>query len=113
MRSAVALARRALDADLHVTATRDRDELRAFLDERLGPYGTVVIVGGDGSLGVAYNAVADRDTPLVWSNTTLGGKQVESAVDGDTTYYLYAKGDVLFFLSGDPASTEEAISGLP
>jgi len=56
---------------------------------------------------------ADRDTPLVWSNTTLGGKQVESAVDGDTTYYLYAKGDVLFFLSGDPASTEEAISGLP
>jgi hypothetical protein len=56
---------------------------------------------------------ADRDTPLVWSNTTLGGKQVESAVDGETTYYLYAKGDVLFFLSGDPASTEEAISGLP
>jgi len=61
VRSAVALARRALDADLHVTATRDRDELRAFLDERLGPYGTAVIVGGDGSLGVAYNAVADRD----------------------------------------------------
>jgi hypothetical protein len=56
---------------------------------------------------------ADRDAPLVWSNTTLGGKQVESAVDGETTYYLYAKGDVLFFLSGDPASTEEAISGLP
>lgn len=60
VRSAVALARRALDADLHVTATRDRDELRAFLDERLGEYRTVVIVGGDGSLGVAYNAVADR-----------------------------------------------------
>ena len=56
---------------------------------------------------------ADRDAPLVWSNTTLGGKQVESAVDGETTYYLYAKGDVLFFLSGDPTSTEEAISGLP
>ena len=60
MRSAVALARRALDADLHVTATRDRDELRAFLDERLGAYGTAVMVGGDGSLGVAYNAVAHR-----------------------------------------------------
>jgi diacylglycerol kinase family enzyme len=27
----------------------------------LGEYGTVVIVGGDGSLGVAYNAVAGRD----------------------------------------------------
>jgi hypothetical protein len=56
---------------------------------------------------------ADRDTPLEWSSSTIGGKQVESAVDGETTYYLYAKGDVLFFLSGDPASTEEAISGLP
>lgn len=56
---------------------------------------------------------ADRDAPLEWSNTTVGGKQVESALDGETTYYLYAKGDVLFFLSGDPASTEEAISGLP
>lgn len=56
----MSLARRALDADLHVTATRDRDELRAFLDERLGAYGMVVIVGGDGSLGVAYNAVTDR-----------------------------------------------------
>jgi hypothetical protein len=56
---------------------------------------------------------ADRSAPLAWSSTTVGGKQVESAVDGETTYYLYAKGDVLFFLSGDPASTEEAISGLP
>ena len=60
VRSAVALARRALDADLHVTSTRSVDELRAFLDERLDGYRTVVIVGGDGSLGVAYNAVADH-----------------------------------------------------
>jgi diacylglycerol kinase family enzyme len=60
VRSTVALARRALDADLHVTGTRDRDELRAFLDDRLGAYDTVVMVGGDGSLGVAFNAVADR-----------------------------------------------------
>src|SRR4029079_18494314 len=66
VRSAVALARRALDADLHVTATRDRDELRSFMDERLGEYETVVVVGGDGSLGVAYNAVADR------TDVTLG-----------------------------------------
>jgi len=60
VRDTVALARRALDADLHVTGTRDRDELRAFLEERLGTYRTVVIVGGDGSLGVAYNVVAGR-----------------------------------------------------
>lgn len=58
---------------------------------------------------------SDRETPLVWSNTTVAGKQVEKAVDAvtDTTYYLYAKDDILFFLSGDPASTEEVIGGLP
>jgi hypothetical protein len=56
---------------------------------------------------------SDRETPLVWSGATVGGKQVEKAVDGDTTFFLYAKGDVLFFMSGDPASTEEVISGLP
>lgn len=64
VRSAVALTRRALDADLHVTATRDRDELAAFLAERIAEYRTVVIVGGDGSLGVAYNVVAGRDLTL-------------------------------------------------
>ena len=52
------LARRALEADLHVTATRDADELGAWLEERIGPYSTAVIVGGDGSLGVAYNVAA-------------------------------------------------------
>ena len=72
--------------------------------------------GADTNRLIAAFKVANdsgRQTPLKWTSTTLGGKQVETAVDGDTTYYLYAKGDVLFFLSGDPASTEEAISGLP
>ena len=64
VRSAVSLSRRALDADLHVTATRDRDELAAFLTERISAYETVVIAGGDGSLGVAYNVVAGRDMTL-------------------------------------------------
>jgi hypothetical protein len=56
---------------------------------------------------------SDRETPLVWSDATVAGKQVEKAEDGDTTYYLYAKNDVLFFLSGDKASTDEVIGGLP
>ena len=60
VRTAISLTRRALDADLHVTETRSVEELRAFLDERLDAYRTVVMAGGDGSLGVAYNAVADR-----------------------------------------------------
>lgn len=64
VRAAVSLTRRALDADLHVVATRDRDELAAFIAERIGPYATVVIAGGDGSLGVAYNVVAGRDVTL-------------------------------------------------
>lgn len=61
VRRAVELARRALDADLHVTATRDVGELRAWLAERIDGYATAVIAGGDGSLGVAYNVASGRD----------------------------------------------------
>lgn len=60
VRRAVELARRALDADLHVTATRDVEELRTWLTERIDGYGTAVIAGGDGSLSVAYNVAAGR-----------------------------------------------------
>jgi diacylglycerol kinase (ATP) len=60
VRTAISLARRALDADLHFTDTRNRDELAAFLEERIADYATVVIAGGDGSLGVTYNVVAGR-----------------------------------------------------
>ena len=66
MRLAVDLARRALDADLHVTATRDPAELAEWLEPRMAGYETAVIAGGDGSLGVAYNVVASRP------NVTLG-----------------------------------------
>ena len=61
VRRAVELARRALDADLHVTATRDSAELDAWLRERIDGYTTAVIAGGDGSLGVAFNVAAGRD----------------------------------------------------
>lgn len=60
MRHAVDLSRRALAADLHVAATRDRDELTGWLADRIDGYATAVIAGGDGSLGVAYNVVAGR-----------------------------------------------------
>ena len=63
----------------------------------------------------AFKAANDKDraTPLTWSTTSIGGKQVETATEDSTTFYLYAKNDVLFYLSGDPASAQEAISGLP
>jgi diacylglycerol kinase (ATP) len=64
VRRAVALVRRALDADLHVTASRDPAELSAWMSERLGDYRTVIAAGGDGSLGVAYNVVAGRDVTV-------------------------------------------------
>lgn len=51
----MALACRALEADLHVTATRDPAELARWLAARVGPYERVVIVGGDGTLGIGYN----------------------------------------------------------
>ena len=65
VRRAVALARRALDADLHVIATRDIDELAAWMGERIDGYGTAIIAGGDGSLGVAYNVAAARGGPTL------------------------------------------------
>lgn len=64
VRQSVDLARRALGADLFVTATRSASELGAWLGEHADGYGTVVIAGGDGSLGVAYNVLAGRDVAI-------------------------------------------------
>lgn len=57
----VELARHALDADLHVTETREPAEFEAWLLELVPGYETAVIVGGDGSLGVGYNVAAGRE----------------------------------------------------
>jgi diacylglycerol kinase (ATP) len=57
---AVALTRAALDADVHIADTRDVDELRAWMSERVPGYAIVVVAGGDGSLSVAYNLLAGR-----------------------------------------------------
>jgi hypothetical protein len=55
-----------------------------------------------------------RTTPLEWTATSIGGKQVESALDPPATYYLYVKGDVLVFLiPSDQDVAAEIISGLP
>ena len=64
VRRAIELTHRALDADVHVTATRDVAELDAWMRQRLDAYATIVIAGGDGSLGVAYNVVEGRDVTL-------------------------------------------------
>ena len=67
VREAVAATRRRLDADLHVTSTRDPDELGAWLRATLGErttYRTVVVAGGDGTLSVAYNVLAGQDVAI-------------------------------------------------
>jgi len=58
VQAAVALTRRALDADLHILDSSSPDELRAWLAERIPGYTTAVVVGGDGTLGLAYNVAA-------------------------------------------------------
>jgi diacylglycerol kinase family enzyme len=55
---AVELTRAALNADLHVAATRDPDELAAWMGEQLGRYRTAIVAGGDGTLAIAYNVAA-------------------------------------------------------
>lgn len=64
VQAAVSVARERLGADLHTIATRDPDTLTAWMADRLGNYRTIVVVGGDGSLGVGYNAVAGSDKVL-------------------------------------------------
>jgi hypothetical protein len=58
-------------------------------------------------------ATTQSPAPFSWTSTDVGGKQVETATDGASTTYLFAKGDVLFWVNGDAASAEEAVSGLP
>jgi hypothetical protein len=66
----------------------------------------------DEAFKTATNGV--RPTPLQWTATSIGGKEVESALDGPATYYLYVKGDVLVFLiPSDQEVAAEIISGLP
>ena len=64
VRQAVALATRALGADLHTVATRDAAVLTTWMAERMDGYGTVVVAGGDGSLSVAYNVAEGRNVTL-------------------------------------------------
>jgi diacylglycerol kinase (ATP) len=64
VRRAVTLLQSALDADLHVTETRNAPALAEWLEQRAIGYRTVVVVGGDGSLGIAYNVLAGRDVVL-------------------------------------------------
>jgi len=53
VRRMVELARDALSAEVH--RAPGPADMRAWLKERMGDYETVVVVGGDGTLGMGYN----------------------------------------------------------
>ena len=54
------------------------------------------------------------ETPIEWASSTIAGKQVETGASNGATQYLYAKGDVLIWMTAtDPALAEQALSGLP
>jgi len=63
-RRTIELAQRALGADIHTVATRDQAELREWMEAHIEPYRTVVVAGGDGSLGIALNVAAAHDAVL-------------------------------------------------
>jgi diacylglycerol kinase family enzyme len=96
-RRTVELARRALDADLHVIATRDAGVLAAWLAARVEPYATAIIAGGDGSLGVAYN-VAVRQPGLTLGYIPAGFGNATSHLlrlprDPDALVAVLVRGD--------------------
>ncbi|MDQ2854414.1 MAG: hypothetical protein M3R32_06085 [Chloroflexota bacterium] len=54
------------------------------------------------------------ETPIEWASSTISGKQVETGASNGATQYLYAKGEVLIWMTAtDPALAEQALSGLP
>ena len=63
-RRTIDLVQRGLEADLLRVSTRDAEELAAWLRAHATDYRTLVVAGGDGTLGVAYNVMAGRDTLL-------------------------------------------------
>lgn len=95
VRRTVELIRARLDADLHVTATREPAELEAWLRERVAPYTRLVVAGGDGTLGVTYNVVADRP------DITLG--YVPAGFGNATAHLLH--------LPRDPSELADVIVG--
>lgn len=57
---------------------------------------------------------AGRDTPLDWTSTSVAGKEIETAADGDSSDYLYVKHDVVVFMfTTDPDTAAEIVSRLP
>jgi hypothetical protein len=51
-------------------------------------------------------------SPLSWSDATVAGKSVETAEAGGGANYIYAKGDVMFWVIASDATVAEQFIGL-
>jgi hypothetical protein len=51
-------------------------------------------------------------SPLSWSDATVAGKSVETAAAGGGITYIYAKGDVMFWVTASDAALAEQFIGL-
>lgn len=97
VRRTIALTRAALDADLHVTDTRDPETFGDWLTEHVDAYRTVIVAGGDGSLAGAYNVLAGREDvalgylPAGFGNATA--RLLRMPVDPVTLSAVLAAGD--------------------
>jgi diacylglycerol kinase (ATP) len=99
VREAVELTRRALDADLLIADTRDAAELTGWMAERVAGYRMVVVAGGDGSLSIAYNVLADRSPDAILGYIPAGF--------GNATRHLLRlprdpRGLVALIINGEP-----------
>ena len=59
---------------------------------------------------------AERETPLQWESTTVGGKQVERAIDTeqDNRVYLYVNDDLLaLVVTTNEEHAAEVLGGMP
>ena len=54
----------------------------------------------------------DDSSPLSWSDATVAGKSVETAEAGGGANYIYAKGDVMFWVIASDATLAEQFIGL-
>jgi hypothetical protein len=64
----------------------------------------------------AFQQAMDSDaaSPLEWSSANIGGKQVQTSGDDSGTTYLYAKGDIVFWIfASDLEAAAEILGGLP
>ena len=94
-RRSVELARSALAADVHASEWRDPGVFQAWLRERIDGYATLIVAGGDGSLGMAYTVAAERGGP------TLG--YIPAGVGNATAHTLR--------LPRDPAALAAVLAG--